>query len=331
MSYQFPAAKRYRRRRRWVFKKHAGVKWLSALILVAVAVTVTIVLAYGEAKGVNNPADADLAQGAPTVSASTAVVSVSPTETPQATFSKKPAEGFLVLVNLENPIASEERPTGLVTMGTLFNDDLVLANPDGSINQVAGEAAKAMFQAAQEEGIGKYIITSAYRSISYQDTLFQARLEQDPDFASDPYANPIRVMPGKCSEHTTGLAVDILAENYREADDGYADSEEGKWLQKNAHRFGFVLRYPKDKEHITGVIYEPWHFRYVGVEAATEMYELGLCLEEYVYIHEQKLIRNGCRIIQLLQRTKNNPVGAMIIQRDKHFNSIQLTCLFRFK
>ena len=142
-----------------------------------------------------------------------------------------------------------------------------------------GKAAALMFKDAKSQGIGKYFITSAYRCVSYQDTLFQARVEQDPDYANDPYTDPVKVLPGKISEHATGLALDILSDNYKDADDGYADTPEGQWLLNNVHKYGFILRYPKDKEHITGVIYEPWHFRYVGVEAATEMYHLGLCLE----------------------------------------------------
>jgi len=284
MSQRFPSARRYKRR--WIVKKHAPLKWAAVVALIAVVAILTVVLLHGQAKSVNQPIGAGLANASAALPESPLpAISINPTATatPEPTFSKKPAEGFLILVNWENPIPSEERPSGLVSMGTIFEDELVLANHDGSINQVAGEAAKAMFEAAKAAGVGKYIITSAYRAISYQETLFQQRLAQEPGYADDPFANPVKVMPGKCSEHTTGLAVDILAENYREADDGYADSSEGKWLQENAYRFGFILRYPKDKEHITGVIYEPWHYRYVGVEAATEMVEMGLCLEEYVY------------------------------------------------
>ena len=65
-------------------------------------------------------------------------------------------------------------------------------------------------------------------------------------------------------------------------DEGFADTKEGKWLKENAARFGFILRYPKDKEAITGTKFEPWHYRYVGVEDATKIMEQGLCLEEYL-------------------------------------------------
>ena len=70
--------------------------------------------------------------------------------------------------------------------------------------------------------------------------------------------------------------------NLGAADTAFGDTSEAKWLAENAHRFGFILRYPADKTGITGVQYEPWHFRFVGREAATEIYEQGLCLEEYI-------------------------------------------------
>ena len=89
-------------------------------------------------------------------------------------------------------------------------------------------------------------------------------------------------MPGNCTEHATGLALDILAVSYEKSNDDYAKTDEGKWLLEHAHEYGFILRYPKDKEHITGVIYEPWHYRYVGKQAAEEIYEQNVCLEEYL-------------------------------------------------
>jgi D-alanyl-D-alanine carboxypeptidase len=177
------------------------------------------------------------------------------------------------------------RPADLVPLESVFSQDLVtIDNDDGSVNATAGAAARDMFQAARENGIGRYLITSAYRCVSYQEAFYQEALSEDPSYGDDPYNNPVRVLPGNCTEHTTGLAIDILSEAYRDADDGYADTAEGKWLAQNAHKFGFILRYPRNKQHLTGVIFEPWHYRYVGVEAATEIYELGLCLEEYVYM-----------------------------------------------
>lgn len=191
------------------------------------------------------------------------------------------AEGFLILVNWDNPVPYE-RPDDLVVLDEMFGNEVCLVNGEGSINKTAGYAAREMFQDAMEDGIGRYKLSSAYRSIIYQDKLWKKRKQEDPSYGADPYSEPVKVMPGKMSEHTTGLALDILAEAYETANDEYGETAEGKWLAENAHKYGFIMRYPKGKEHITGVIYEPWHYRYVGVEAATEIYERGLCLEEYL-------------------------------------------------
>ncbi len=86
-----------------------------------------------------------------------------------------------------------------------------------------------------------------------------------------------RIEPAGCSENGAGLSVDIVS-----ASAGFASTDEYKWLVNNAHKYGFVLRYPEDKTDITGMIYQPWHWRYVGVEVANEMKSNNLCLEEYI-------------------------------------------------
>jgi len=94
-------------------------------------------------------------------------------------------------------------------------------------------------------------------------------------------ASQIVMVPG-ASEHQLGLALDITSDTYIELLQGFADTEAGKWLAEHCCEYGFVLRYPLGKEDITGVEYEPWHFRYVGKEAATVMTEEGICLEEFM-------------------------------------------------
>ena len=84
------------------------------------------------------------------------------------------------------------------------------------------------------------------------------------------------------SEHNLGLAVDIVARDYQILDDKQADTAEARWLEENCWKYGFILRYPTDKTDITGIIFEPWHYRYVGEEAAREIMERGICLEEYL-------------------------------------------------
>lgn len=88
-------------------------------------------------------------------------------------------------------------------------------------------------------------------------------------------------MPGT-SEHHTGLALDLITPGYQQLDDGFENTAAFKWLDKHSAEYGFVLRYPKDKEDITKIIYEPWHYRYVGVNAAETIKANGWCLEEYV-------------------------------------------------
>ena len=188
---------------------------------------------------------------------------------------------FLILINWDNP-SSGERPGDLVRQEDVFGEEVVLVNGEGSIQIDAAEAAQEMFLAATAQGIGPFQITTAYRSVEYQEELFQKRKKQDPSYGEDPKNYPVKVLPGKFSEHTTGLALDILSVSYSQADDGFADTAEGKWLLEHAHEFGFILRYPKEKEHITGVIYEPCHYRYVGKEAAKEIWEQGISLEEYL-------------------------------------------------
>lgn len=90
-------------------------------------------------------------------------------------------------------------------------------------------------------------------------------------------------IPGS-SEHQIGLALDIVSDSYTLLEEGFADTDAGKWLADNSYRYGFILRYPKGKEDITGIEFEPWHFRYVGEPAATYIYQHNLTLEEFVQL-----------------------------------------------
>lgn len=191
------------------------------------------------------------------------------------------AQGILILVNWDHPVPYD-RPDNLVELTQVFGDEVTLVNAEGQIDAEAGAAVAEMFKAAQADGIGRYKLASAYRSIQYQEQMWEARLGQDPAYGEDPYTDPVKVVPGKCSEHTTGLAIDVLAESYGTSDEGFAETQEGRWLAENAYKYGFILRYPKEKENITGVIFEPWHYRYVGKTAAAEIYASGVCLEEYL-------------------------------------------------
>ena len=143
-----------------------------------------------------------------------------------------------------------------------------------------------MIAAAKEDGVG-LLVCSAYRSVEKQTQLFENKIQRvinqygyDRERAEQ--AAAAAVARPRTSEHHTGLALDIVTPSYQNLNDGYADTDAAKWLKANAADYGFILRYPKNKEAITGVVFEPWHYRYVGVSAAREIMSRGICLEEFL-------------------------------------------------
>ncbi len=149
--------------------------------------------------------------------------------------------------------------------------------------RIAG-AAESMLDDCRDAGLDP-IICSAFRSVDQQEALFADRigrskaegLEADAAVSS---AAEIVAVPGS-SEHHTGLALDIVAYDYQLLDEGQEETPENQWLREHCAEYGFILRYPTGKTGETGIIYEPWHFRYVGVKAAREIMEQGITLEEY--------------------------------------------------
>ncbi|MCH5190753.1 MAG: D-alanyl-D-alanine carboxypeptidase family protein [Oscillospiraceae bacterium] len=142
------------------------------------------------------------------------------------------------------------------------------------------EAYKTMYNDALEKG---FILTpyAGYCSYQRQQTNFENKVQafvlQGMTREEAELNAEKRVEQGGCSENNAGLAVDIIS-----ASAGFASTDEFKWLTENAHNYGFVLRYPDDKTEITGMIYQPWHWRYVGVETARQMKAANQCLEEYL-------------------------------------------------
>ena len=140
---------------------------------------------------------------------------------------------------------------------------------------------KDMINDMKKDGHTSIWVQSSYRSVARQKELYensinkylkQGKTQEEAEKLTDEYINK----PGS-SDHNLGLAVDF---NY--VDNTFADTDEYKWLLENAENYGFILRYPKDKEDITKIAYESWHWRYVGEEHAKKMNELNMCLEEYV-------------------------------------------------
>lgn len=154
-------------------------------------------------------------------------------------------------------------------------DDLTAIDDSADSGHVLREEAAAawneLFSAAQEDGIAINVVSS-FRTEEYQRTLFEGYLAVDPDAAS--YSAYPRT-----SEHELGLTVDISYD--AQLHDDLQNSSLGEWMAENGWRYGWIVRYPQGKEELTGYIYEPWHYRYVGTALAAELHEQDLCLEEY--------------------------------------------------
>lgn len=146
-----------------------------------------------------------------------------------------------------------------------------------NFNPGASSDMLAAFATMKQDAAGKgltLINSSNFRSYSDQIALYKKYVEQDGQAAADTYS----ARPG-FSEHQTGLVIDLNS-----VDDSFANTPEAAWVAQNAHKYGFIVRYPKGKEAITGYQYEPWHIRYLGVDTATAVYQSGKTLEEYLGI-----------------------------------------------
>ena len=143
----------------------------------------------------------------------------------------------------------------------------------------------AMLKAAKDDGV--YLsVCSPYRDISRQKILFERKITRHMNngysyMEAYKKASQIVTVPG-ASEHQIGLALDIISNDYTSLNEGFEKTSAGKWLREHCKEYGFILRYPRGKEYITGIDYEPWHFRYVGKEAATIIMDNGITLEEFV-------------------------------------------------
>ncbi len=185
----------------------------------------------------------------------------------------------MFLVNKKNPLPSDYDSRIETTM--IFE-----SWREYFLDSRAAPYFEDMLNAAKADGI-ELMVVSAYRTIEYQqqnfDNSVQDRIDNRGMTYDEAYADTLAevALPGE-SEHNAGLALDIMSEEYTSMeDDGFEDTEAFRWLDKHAHEYGFILRYPKGKQEITGIIYEPWHYRFVGLYYANEIKQSGLCLEEY--------------------------------------------------
>lgn len=177
------------------------------------------------------------------------------------------SKNYTMIVNKHYALDKDYKPEDIVPCSTMYAYD------DNSLREEAYIAFKRLFNDAKKEGY-TIIINSSYRDYEWQENLFQS-YKRDSGLK---YADSIAARPGH-SEHQTGLTIDVATYNTPLAK--FEDTEEFKWMSTNAHKYGFILRYPKGKEHITGYDYESWHYRYVGEEIATKVYEENITYDEY--------------------------------------------------
>lgn len=179
----------------------------------------------------------------------------------------------LVLVNGSNSIESD------------FQVELVTIAGGEKVDKRIQDPLEKMLGAMREEGMNP-IVCSGYRTIEKQASLFEEcinlKLKKGVDYTTAFFETKQRqALPG-ASEHHTGLAVDIVGKGHQSLDHSQENTKEAKWLAEHCAEYGFILRYPKDKMSVTGVEYESWHFRYVGVDAAKYIMENEITLEEYL-------------------------------------------------
>ena len=179
----------------------------------------------------------------------------------------------LLLANVDNPL-----PQG-------FEVKTAVVQNSFKMDERIADTVKKMIDDAKADGVD-LMICSAYRSVDRQQQLFDEQVAQyvaqgKSKADAEALTATMIAIPGT-SEHHTGLAADIVTPTHQTLDPQFADTAAGKWLQENAVNYGFILRYPEGKEDITKIIYESWHYRYVGVEHAKIIKEKGLCLEEYI-------------------------------------------------
>ncbi len=168
---------------------------------------------------------------------------------------------LLVLVNKFYALPSGIEPNDLIQVEGV------------KMQREAGEALEEMATAMRNDGL-KIILQSGYRSEDTQSYLYNRYVARDGKEKADTYS----ARPNH-SEHQTGLAIDVSHDGTLE--EYFEDTPQFKWLQDNAHKYGFILRYPKDKVYMTGYTYEPWHYRYVGIEVATIIKNENITFEEY--------------------------------------------------
>lgn len=189
-----------------------------------------------------------------------------------------------ILVNELHPLSRDFEPQ-------------VVKTYDGQrVDERIKEALETMIDDAKADGMN-LLICSSYRDYKKQDSLMDKSIakyvNKGMTYTEAFFKTKEQIALTGASEHHTGLAVDIVGKSHQSLDAAQADTREAKWLNEHAAEYGFILRYPKDKEEQTMISFESWHYRYVGKEAAAFMKENNLCLEEFVELVQEKQELDG--------------------------------------
>ncbi len=257
-------------------KKHTKILWGRLITLLIVAVAVITLICIGTVKIISgtlsrkdNKSDTNSADASLTSSAGYAGGAADDSANIVIPWNLK-------LVNAQNPI-EEGYEVPLTTINSWY-----AASASVKLDSRAVEAFENMCTAAAKENV-RLFAASAYRSVESQQALFSKETAKQKSLnpsltteQAEEKAATVVTRPGT-SEHNLGLAIDINTD-----EESFKNTAEYAWLKAHAQEYGFIERYPKDKVDITGIIYEPWHYRYVGVSDATQINELGMCLEEYI-------------------------------------------------
>lgn len=186
---------------------------------------------------------------------------------------------YSILINKQHKVGSDYEPENLV----------IPSGCDYQMEQTAANALSDMLSAARADGYSDLILYSGYRTYSSQKNKFETRTQR---YLNEGYSQAQAeekageyIAPPGSSEHHTGLAADVcsskIVSKFGYLDDSFDSTDEYKWLKEHCAEYGFIMRYRKDAEDITGFLYEPWHYRYIGVEHAKACTELSITYEEY--------------------------------------------------
>lgn len=191
-------------------------------------------------------------------------------------------ETYLYLANKDHPVDENYDPGTLVPLSTDYSKGGI------QLESRTAQALYAMMDEMRAAGISDVYVTSAYRTFNYQQSLYNKYIAEE-EAKGLSHAEAVKKVktysaPPGYSEHQTGFVVDFMTSTMSNLDESFEGTKAFAWLSENCYRFGFILRYPKaaDKIAITGYDYEPWHYRFVGREAATEIMKRGITLEEFL-------------------------------------------------